>query len=391
MSYDCPNCGASGLDVFYEAGEIPVHSCMMLDRMEDALGFPRRALALGSCARCAFISNVLFDPSVQAYTTGYEEQQSFSPRFRTFQTELIGGLIRNYDLRNKDVIEIGCGKGDFLIELCATGKNRGIGIDPTSAPERSEGSGRAEVRFLNELYGQQHADLPADFVCCRHTLEHIPATNEFVGLIREVIGDRRDVVVFFDVPAVERVLEEEAFWDVYYEHCSYFSLGSLARVFRRNRFEIVELRKDFDDQYLTVVARPVHAESKAERPEEDDIPRIAQSVSTFQEGVRHTIDGWRDRLTELKRQGRRIAVWGSGSKCVSFLGAMGSGLEIDAIVDINPFRHGKWLAGIGKQVEAPESLVTSRPDLVVIMNPIYLDEIRGRLETMGISAEATAV
>ena len=70
---------------------------------------------------------------------------------------------------------------------------------------------------------------------------------------------------------------------------------------------------------------------------------------------------------------------------------MGSGLEIDAIVDINPFRHGKWLAGIGKQVEAPESLVGYAPDLVVIMNPIYLDEIRGRLETMGISAEATAV
>lgn len=391
MSYDCPNCGTSGLDVFYEAGEIPVHSCMMLNRKEDALAFPRRALTLGACRQCAFISNVLFDSSVQAYTAGYEEQQSFSPRFRTFQTEMIGDLIRTYDLHHKDVVEIGCGKGDFLVELCETGKNRGIGIDPTSDPERLEGPGGERVRFLNELYGPQHADLPADFLCCRHTLEHIPATDEFVGVIRDVIGDRRDVVVFFEVPAVERVLEEEAFWDVYYEHCSYFSLGSLAHVFRRNRFDIVELRKDFDEQYLLIVVRPVSSVGKTERVEEDDTSKIAHGVATFREGVRRTIDGWRDRLTALKRQNRCVAVWGSGSKCVSFLSAMGSELQIDAIVDINSFRHGKWLAGIGRQVEAPESLVGYAPDLVVVMNPIYLDEIQRHLDTMGISAEVTAI
>ena len=114
-THACPNCQTAGMDVFYEADDIPVHSCMMLEHREQALAFPTRDLALGFCTACGFVSNVLFDASVQQYAVGYEEQQSFSPRFRRFQSEMIAGLIERYDLRGKDIVEIGCGKGDFLV------------------------------------------------------------------------------------------------------------------------------------------------------------------------------------------------------------------------------------------------------------------------------------
>ncbi len=114
-------------------------------------------------------------------------------------------------------------------------------------------------------------------------------------------------------------------------------------------------------------------------------------VAAFREGVKKTIGGWRSRLASLSSQGKRMAIWGSGSKCVSFLSSMGSDVEIDMVVDINPFRHGKWLAGIGKQVVAPGTLRSSPPDVVVAMNPIYCDEIRRDLDAMGLSAELMAV
>ncbi|NJM57780.1 MAG: hypothetical protein HC857_10560 [Synechococcales cyanobacterium RU_4_20] len=34
-------------------------------------------------------------------------------------------------------------------------------------------------------------------------------------------------MVYFEVPDAERIFAERAFWDVYYEHCSYFSPPSL--------------------------------------------------------------------------------------------------------------------------------------------------------------------
>ena len=57
-------------------------------------------------------------------------------------------------------------------------------------------------------------------------------------LVRGSIGDRPQVTVFFELPDMERVLVEQAFWDIYYEHCSYFTLGSLARLFRRTGFDV---------------------------------------------------------------------------------------------------------------------------------------------------------
>jgi len=377
--------------VFYGVERIPVHSCMMLERREQALEFPTRNLALGLCPACGFVSNVLFDSAVQEYTVGYEEQQSYSPRFRAFQSELIADLIERYDLRSKDIVEIGCGKGDFLVELCEAGNNRGVGIDPTCDPERTLDRGAGRVRFIRELYADRHADLPCDFLCCRHTLEHIHPTNDFMRRLRDVVGDRRKMVVFFEVPAVERVLSEKAFWDVYYEHCSYFSLGSLARVFRANRFDIIELSRTFDGQYLLLVARPTEDATGPAHATEDDLEQIADAVAEFRDGVRQTIDGWRSRLADFNAQGKRVAVWGSGSKCVSFLCSMGSTVRVDAVVDINPFRQGKWLAGVAKQVAAPDALRDLAPDVVVAMNPIYCAEIRRELHALDVSAELMAV
>ena len=386
MAFPCPNCEAPGMEVFYEAKNIPVHSCVMLEDRGQALGFPARDLALGFCRVCGFVSNVLFDASVQEYSAGYEEQQSFSPRFRAFQSAMIARLIDRYGLRDRDVVEIGCGKGDFLVELCKIGGNRGVGIDPACDPERMEGRGDGRVRFIREPYSLRHADLPCDFLCCRHTLEHIHPTNEFVRLTREVVGDRRGTIVFFEVPAVERVLHGGAFWDIYYEHCSYFSLGSLARVFRANRFDVIELCMDFDDQYLVIVVRPVDKVTKTSLPVEDDLDRIACDVARFQPTVRRRVDGWRSRIARFRSKGKRLAVWGSGSKCVSFLSTVGAGEEIDVIVDINPYRQGKWLAGSGKQVVAPDTLRHVPPDVVLVMNPIYCDEIQQQLDGIGVSA-----
>ena len=77
--------------------------------------------------------------------------------------------------------------------------------------------------------------------------------------VRAAIGDRTDTVVLFELPDVLRVLRDAAFWDVYYEHCSYFSPGSLARLFRLTGFEVLRLEMDYDDQYILLEAKPVPA------------------------------------------------------------------------------------------------------------------------------------
>ena len=205
------------------------------------------------------------------------------------------------------------------------------------------------------------------------------------------VGDRRETIVFFEVPDVGRVLREQAFWDIYYEHCSYFTLGSLARLFRTCGFEVLDLAKDYDDQYLLIEARPVDAPTRPQLDAENDLTDIARDVAIFEERFQKTAGMWRARLDEIRRTGQRAAIWGSGSKCVAFLSTLGVRDEIEWIVDINPYRHGKFLAGSGKEIRSPETLREYQPQVVIAINPIYREEIRKDLERMGLRPELLAV
>lgn len=387
----CQSCFSTELEVFHEAENVPANSCLLFDNSKEAQDYPRGKLILALCRQCGFIGNLAFDPALARYTEGYEEQQSFSPRFNAFAQELAAGLIERHKLHNKTVLEIGCGKGDFLLLLCALGTNRGIGIDPTYMPGRHNGSLPEGVQFIRDFYSERYAQHAADLVCCRHTLEHISNTGEFVAMLRRSIGDTNRTLVFFELPDVRRVLDECAFWDIYYEHCSYFTLGSLARLFRKCGFEVLRLAKDFDDQYLLLEARPSNGGPGLPLKEEDTPEELFRAVARFQSSIRNMVSRWQERIGAMRQAGRRVVIWGSGSKCVAFLNTVGINGDIDCVVDINPHRQGKYLPGSGKLIVAPHFLKSHPPDVVIAMNPIYLGEIRNDLTRFGLTPELLAV
>ena len=127
----CPACDHSGLSIFYQLDRIPVNSCLLLPTRDEARAFPHGDLELAACHHCGFITNVCFNPHLVSYTAQYEDQQSYSPTFNAFAKQLADQLTEQFNLRDKDILEIGCGKGDFLRLLCSSGGNRGTGIDPS--------------------------------------------------------------------------------------------------------------------------------------------------------------------------------------------------------------------------------------------------------------------
>lgn len=387
----CPACGRADVHVFYRVEGIPVHSCLLMNTRDEALNYPRRDLTLGFCRSCGFIYNTAFDPGVHEYSTKYEETQGFSPHFNTFASSLAERLVRSYDIRDKIVLEIGCGKGEFLALLCRLGPNQGIGVDPAYVPGRLEKDKHANLTFLQEFYGEDHAHLPADVVCCRHTLEHIAPTGEFVRTLRKTIGDRNEMLVFFEVPDVMRELREGAFWDMYYEHCSYFSQGSLARLFRNTAFDLVELYADYADQYLMLTATPAAGPTEPTLSQEDDLDQMRQAVDGFADVCAATMERWRRVVRDNLDRGKRTVVWGSGSKGVSFLTTLQLNEEIEYVVDINPHRHGKFMPGTGQRIVAPEMMVEYDPATIIVMNPVYCREIQGDLDRLGVRAELVGV
>jgi SAM-dependent methyltransferase len=393
MSDTCPACGGHDLRHFHKEEGVPSHSCLLLASREAAARFPRGAIDLALCRSCGFITNTAFDPSLNQYSPLYEETQAFSPRFQEFATDLAASWVEKYDLFGRVVLEIGCGKGEFLAAMCEEGAGQGIGIDPGVRPERIESSAADRLTWIQDLYSERYTFLAADAIVCRHTLEHIAPVADLLRTIRSSIGNRLDTVVLFELPDVMRVLREVAFWDVYYEHCSYFTAGSLARLFRATGFEVLDVRLAYDDQYLLVEAKPSHPSGSigAPLPLENDLAELDQAVEHFEQGYRQTVERWRDELDALRASGGRSVIWGAGSKGVAFLSAMGSNQSIEYAVDINPYKHGKYMAGTGQEIVAPAFLQDYDPELVVVMNPVYVEEIAGSLRELDLAPRLVAV
>ncbi len=381
----CPNCQSEKIEDFFAINNAPVHSLVTVKSYEEAKKIERKDITLAFCNSCGFIFNSSFDTSLDYYTQGYEDQQGFSPTFMKFISGITNRFIDKYNMRNKQIIEIGCGKGDFISLISELGNNKGIGIDPAWVPGRTKPN--PNVRFIKEFYSEQHGDLQADCITCRHTLEHIHDTHNFLKTIRNSIKEREDVILFFEIPSIVRILKIQAFWDIFYEHCTYMSPGSLARLFRMNNFEVLDMYLEYDEQYLFIEAKPVNTPSNKIHPLEESVEELKELTEKFTREINPRLDAWRNKFKELRETQKKTVVWGGGSKSVGFLTQFDNENVIEHVVDINPHMQGNFIPAIGKQYVGPDFLKEYKPDVVIIMNSVYTEEIRKMLLEKGLEPE----
>lgn len=388
----CPACGGDHLVSFYNVRDVPTNSCILFDTPEEAAACPTGDIELCFCEDCGFIYNARFDKRLTEYSGRYEETQGFSPTFSKFHRALAERLIEEHDLAGKRVTEIGCGKGEFLLLLSELAGVKGTGIDPSALQARIEGTPGAErVTLIPEYYQEHHGDAEADAIVCKMTLEHIPNAEEFLLTVRRSLENHPDTLVYFQIPETSRILEHCAFEDIYYEHCAYFTPGSLGRLFRRCAFDVIKLGVEYDNQYLTIEATPSVGSPSSALSVEDDLATSALQVRTFERRNAQIKAHWQAVVEDAKRRGETVALWGSGSKAVSFLTTLGLGGDIDAVVDINPHRHGHYMPITGQKIIGPEELVNVDPGLVIVMNRIYVPEISEDLARLELSPKITAL
>jgi SAM-dependent methyltransferase len=367
-----------------------------MDTLEEAVTYPRGSIHLHHCQECDFIFNAAFDGSLHQYSARYEETQGYSSTFRAFHQRLAERLIQRWDIRDKRVLEIGCGKGEFLALLCELGGNIGIGYDPAFVPERRPCPEGVELQFHRETYppksGTAALDPPPDLLCCKMTLEHIPNVREFVTGIRHSLPDTPGTVIFFQVPEAERIFREAAFWDIYYEHCSYFTRASLASLFDACGFEVADVWTDYQGQYLMLTAIPAGPALRDVTLETNPMSPVgfATDLESFASRVVADVERWRDRISAELAQGGCVCLWGGGSKAVAFLSVVGHDM-VSFVVDINLHKVGTYLPGSGLEIVGPEALCQRAPSLVIAMNAVYVDEIAAEMRSRGVAAKLAAL
>ena len=374
--------------MFLEVPAVPVFCNVLYDSREEAIAAPRGDIALAFCRDSGHVFNAAFDASLTEYSPAYENSLHFSPRFQEFAEQLVDRLIDTYDIRGKRVIDIGCGKGDFLQMVCERGDNRGLGFDPSYEEDLTDENAQRLFTVVKDLYSEKYADQPADLVSCRHVLEHIEEPPAFMRAVRKTIGDRRDTAVYFEVPNLLFILDDMAVWDIIYEHVGYYSTHSLSLVMREAGFDVKAAYPAFNGQYLGIEAKPAAPGEGGAPFEADTNPAgLAETVKTFTERYRRKVGEWSSLIDQIKSDGKKAVIWGAGSKGVTILNTLGVTDAVEYAVDINPRKQGKHVAGTGQEIVAPAHLADYEPDVVLLMNGIYEQEVREMVAELGLAPE----
>lgn len=384
---NCRMCAAPDVQPMLSLTGQPIYCNVLWPTREQALEAPKGDLRLGFCHHCGHVFNHAFVPDLVDYTAEYENSLHFSPHFQKYSTNLARRLTDTYNIREKTVIDIGCGKGDFLAELCEIGDNRGYGFDRSYERKQATHRKDLDLTIFNEFYSDHYREIKADLICCRHVLEHIDDPKDFLTAIRRIVGKRSNTVLYFEVPNVLYILRDLGIWDLIYEHCSYFSPASLERLFSMNGFSVQHVGETYDGQFIGIECRPgIGQDNLAWQHMVQD---LAVHVSIFAARYRKKLSDWQTQLDQLRWEGKRTVVWGGGSKGATFLNVFKSP-TIEFMVDINPRKQGKFVGGTGQEIVSPEQLLEIDPHVVIVMNPVYMSEIKATLHTLGLSPELVA-
>lgn len=383
----CPVCGGRG-ELFFSQRDLPTLIGILWPDAASARNCAKGDVDLAFCGDCGFVWNTLFDIEKINYNEDYNNSLHHSPLFQGYTADLVSRLVSTYALQRKTIVDIGGGKGDFLRLLCEAGANDGYGFDPSYEGVAHEDLAKSRIEWRQELYSEETArEVQADLIVSRFVFEHVPDPIAFLEMVRDSIQYPSRTVIYFEVPNLDLIVNRGSLWDVIYEHCSFFGKEALAAAFLRAGFEVIAIHEPFDKQFLSIEARVAPPYVRADLHVNHgqtwgDPAELAREVDAFKRGIGEKMATWRERLANWREGGVKAVAWGAGAKAVSFFNITAAGDAIEAVVDVNPAKQGKFLPGTGHPIIAPEALKAMAPDVVVLLNPVYAEEIRQSLAAL---------
>ncbi|KQY78992.1 hypothetical protein ASD52_03995 [Ensifer sp. Root142] len=373
MTYrNCPVCKSTEFVTSVSRSQIPILQNRVYDTRDEALQAPSGRLTLCTCSRCGFSYNGEFDEKLITYDEHYNNDVP-SETFERYAEDIAKLLITKYNLTSGTVYDVGCGKGTFLRTLCRLAPGiKGIGIDPSCIPVEQD-----NFTLIQDVFRPGSFGADTKLVILRHVLEHITEPVQFLMQLAEAAPN---IPLYVEVPEVNWILKNGAFWDFCYEHCNYFSAQSLRTAMQLAGFSDIEQQPSFGGQYQWAIGV---SKGRATSTELTGLDATA-AVRAYAASEDHSIGSVKRMVSEEPR----TAVWGMATKGV-ILACLVDGVAIG--IDINDKKQGKFAPLSGVEIAAPQILKSRPVDTIIIMNNNYEIEIRRKLAEMGVGARVVVM
>lgn len=307
-------------------------------------------LNLFQCKMCSLVQ--LDCPPVDYYRKVIRAGGGSSTMKRLRQ-EQYERFINKFNLKGKRIVEIGCGRGEFL----SFWKDYDVDVTGIEYSRDLVELGKKDgLKIINDFIddSKQHIEgAPYDAFCQFNFLEHQPYPNEMLQGIYNNLTD--DGVGLVTVPSLEYILKYDGYYELIRDHIAYYSADSLRFLFEKNGFEVCEIR---------TVNRDTHEILVRKRPN-IDLTHWKENFESLKKEINKFID---------ENHGN-VAIWGASHQGFTLIPSLGIGDRIKYIIDSAKFKQGRFSPASHNKIVSPDYFHTNPVAAILIVAPGYTDEI----------------
>lgn len=373
----CRICSTTLEHVFLDLGTAPPSNAFLkaTDLARPETYFP---LKLHTCANCLLVQVDEVEDHSRLFPSDYVYHSSVS---RTWLEHCRKHVERSATELSLDggslVVELASNDG-YLLQYVAARGIPCLGVEPTEGPARV--ARERGIETIVEFFGAATADRivsargHADLVVANNVLAHVPDVNDFVSGIGRLLAAEGTATIEF--PHLMALVGSRQFDTVYHEHFSYFSMHSLVQLLSRHGLRAWRI-EDLGTHGGSLRAWICRGQSR--RATEDSVPAaLAREADAgmdslgwydgFQATAEAVKDGLLRFLLDARREGRRVVGYGAAAKGNTLLNFAGVRRDLlPCVADASPYKQGLYLPGSRIPVVTPEELLSSRPDVVLIL------------------------
>lgn len=280
---------------------------------------------------------------------------AFSGDMKDFRVKQFADIMQKYSLKDKKVIEIGCGRGEYLAIIKQCGMDaHGLEYSEASVLECTKKNLKASKGFI-ESGNRVLKDAPFDAFFILSFLEHLPDPN---SLLRGIWNNLADGGVgLVEVPNFNMIIKNKLFAEFIGDHLAYFTKETLAETLKLNGFDVIECREIWYDYIISAVVKK----------------RRKLDISDFndhQARLKKDVEGYISRF-----ENKKVAIWGAGHQAFAIISLLNLGGRIKYVVDSATFKQGKFTPATHVPIVSPDALDQDPVDAVIVMAGGYSDEV----------------